>query len=173
MALAGPPAGTGDEAPATAADAPAGGGLPGDRPPRRSGVAPIVGVIVLLAVLLCAGVVSTAAIVVRHGVPRAASFHAAGAAPPGAESAAPTPSIPDDGASVRGVKVGQCVRNTGTDDNPDLIVAPCGAGTYEVLANFPFTTDTSKCDSVAGSTTWYRYDHTYDFLDYVLCLRKR
>ena len=74
---------------------------------------------------------------------------------------------------------GDCLVNEGTDSDPELRKVPCAAGTLEVLAKIPFTTDEKRCDQdIIGAggkhDSTYTYDETPGSLgDYVLCMKKR
>ncbi|MEV4414518.1 hypothetical protein [Catellatospora sp. NPDC049609] len=72
---------------------------------------------------------------------------------------------------------GRCVRNDGTDSRPDLQDAPCGPGTYKIVASIPGTTDAKACDGPLGATEPYDAAYTYTsasrILKYTLCLKKQ
>jgi hypothetical protein len=88
----------------------------------------------------------------------------------------PTPSASND---ARFVSVGQCVRNEAEGDaTPELTIAACESGAYEVLARFDGVTDgeedaKAKCADVTGYTNWYFFNSQLDALDFVLCLKQR
>jgi hypothetical protein len=72
------------------------------------------------------------------------------------------------------------VVNKGTESDPDLDKVACAAGTFEVLAKIPFTTDDKQCDNDILGAGAGKYDssYTYDETpgvtgDFVLCLKKR
>lgn len=48
-----------------------------------------------------------------------------------------------------------CVRNEGTDQNPNLVPSACERGAYKVLKRVNGTTDTNVCNQVNGSTAVY------------------
>jgi hypothetical protein len=90
--------------------------------------------------------------------------------PPPATTAPSKPSLDD-------VKKGQCLKNNGTNEDPEMVPAPCGKGTYQVLARFSGYIDT-VCLSVQGYTTSYTVTYYVNGIpdsarSYVLCLRKR
>ena len=64
--------------------------------------------------------------------------------------------------------------NDGTASKAELRKVPCGPNTYEVLLRIPGTADGDRCKTRAPeSTANYVHDNSIDFLDYVLCLKKR
>ncbi len=84
---------------------------------------------------------------------------------------------PRTSADARFAAKGQCVRNEGTNTEPDLRIVVCAANTYEVLRRFDGRATgerdaVAKCGKVPGYTKWYYYDTEYDDVDYVLCLRE-
>lgn len=89
------------------------------------------------------------------------------------------PASGDQATDVRNVTAGQCLRNAGTDKEPDVSIAPCAPGTYEVLARFDGTADYKKnCGDgkktkVPGYEFHYFYDSELDSVDFVLCLKRR
>ncbi|MFG3422233.1 hypothetical protein [Micromonospora sp. NPDC048063] len=85
-------------------------------------------------------------------------------------SAEPSPTEDDDDDFAKG----DCVVNDGTSTDAELRKVPCGPNTYEVLLRIPGTSDGDKCKTRAPkSTANYVHDNSVDFLDYVLCLKKR
>ena len=89
-------------------------------------------------------------------------------------NAAPRPQTSED---ARFVAPGQCVRNEGTNADPQLRIVVCAANTYEVLKRIDGGTEgerdaIAKCSKVPGYTKWYYYDTEYDDVDFVLCLRE-
>ena len=83
---------------------------------------------------------------------------------------------PQSSEDARLVAKGQCVRNEGTNKDPQLRVVVCAANTYEVLKRIGGRTTgerdaMGKCAKVTGYTEWYYYDTEYDDIDFVLCLR--
>jgi hypothetical protein len=84
---------------------------------------------------------------------------------------------PQSSADARFAANGQCVRNEGTNTEPELRIVSCAANTYEVLKRFDGGTTgekdaVAKCSKVPGYTKWYYYDTEYDDVDFVLCLRE-
>lgn len=67
--------------------------------------------------------------------------------PPPATTAPTKPNLDD-------VQKGQCLKNNGTNDDPEMVPVTCGRGTYQVLARHPGYIDT-VCLSVQGYTTSY------------------
>jgi len=141
-------------------------------PHRRN--APIVALVIVLGLLILGGLGTTAWLLSNRGDP---------AATPGAlpsTSATTTAAQPEPRSSedARFVEKGECVRNEGTADSPDMKIVPCASGTYEVLKRIDGRTTgeadaESKCSKVANYTKWYFYDSELDSLDFVLCLRER
>ncbi|MEU4771025.1 PT domain-containing protein [Micromonospora sp. NPDC023644] len=87
-------------------------------------------------------------------------------------SAAPTTAKPSPSRKV--FAKGDCVVNDGTATDAELRKVPCGPNTYEVLLRIPGTTDGDRCKTRAPEATAnYVHDNSLDFLDYVLCLKKR
>ncbi|UQU65018.1 hypothetical protein COUCH_01265 [Couchioplanes caeruleus] len=144
-------------------------------PKRRNG--PIVALLVMLGLLVCGGLGTTAVLLSRSGTPDANGTRG---------PVTPTTRVTNDVAvpepqtseGARFVKQGQCVRNEGNaDDSPDLKIVSCASGTYEVLKRVDGRTTgeadaESKCGKVAKYTKWYFYDSELDSLDFVLCLRE-
>lgn len=102
-------------------------------------------------------------------------------APPPVATATTTPGgagpRPQASEDARFATKGQCVRNDGTNSEPELRVVACAANTYEVLKRVDGRTTgdkdaMSKCAKVEGYTKWYYYDTEYDDVDVVLCLRE-
>jgi len=101
-------------------------------------------------------------------------------APP-ATIAATTPAAhaprPQTSADARFAASGQCVRNEGTNAEPELRIVACTANTYQILKRIDGRTTgekdaVSKCAKVPKYTKWYYYDTEYDDVDFVLCLRE-
>lgn len=142
-------------------------------PPRRRG--PGTAIVVLVAVL---GVL----VVVGGGVAwwliaRGGDREPVAQPQPAPSSAAPS-IAPSDETDARFVTAGQCVRNEGSEDVPQMTIAPCAEGTFEVLKRVDGATTgepdaEKKCATVSGYTNWYFYDSELDGLDFVLCLRGR
>ncbi|GIF11476.1 LppU/SCO3897 family protein [Actinoplanes teichomyceticus] len=84
---------------------------------------------------------------------------------------------PQTSSDARFAGKGQCVRNEGTNTEPELRVVGCAANTYEVLKRIDGRATgekdaVAKCSKVPGYTKWYYYDTEYDDVDFVLCLRE-
>jgi hypothetical protein len=69
---------------------------------------------------------------------------------------------------------GDCFLNEGTQSDPKLRKVPCTtAESYQVVQKVPFTTDTKRCETVAGADASYTMDKSPGTTgDYVLCLKK-
>jgi hypothetical protein len=143
-------------------------------PKRRNG--PIVALVVVLSLLICGGLGTSAWLLQRSGKPQAGESSAP--ATPGPTAATDTVPDPQSSSDARFVAKGMCVRNEGTaDDDPNLKIVSCASGTYEVLRRIdgPTTGEAdaeSKCGKVQKYTKWYFYDSELDSLDFVLCLRE-
>jgi hypothetical protein len=160
-----------------------GAGALGDAPPiwappppapRRRNT-PIVALVVVLGVLILGGLGTTAFLL--SGKDRPGS-RAADPAPTNPATAAANDPEPRSSEDARFVVKGQCVRNEGSTDTPDMKIVPCASGTYEVLKRVDGRTTgeadaESKCSKVPNYTKWYFYDSELDSLDFVLCLRER
>jgi hypothetical protein len=138
-------------------------------PPKRN--TPIIALVVTLGLLICIGLGATAWLLKERSdkkTPAAASSSAA---------ANPGPA-PQGSADARfNVKVGQCVVNQGTDEEPTMEIVPCSSGTFEVLKRVEGKTTgekdaETKCAKVSGYTKWYYYDSPLDDFDFVLCLKE-
>ncbi|GGK93636.1 LppU/SCO3897 family protein [Mangrovihabitans endophyticus] len=144
--------------------------------PRRN--APMVALVVVLTLLVCGGLVVSGVL-----ISRATRNAAAGEAPASTPTAGATTSEvaapePRSSSDARFVEEGQCVRNEGTADEPEMTIVGCASGTYEVLRRVDGKTTgeadaEAKCRGVDGYTKWYFYDSELDELDFVLCLRDR
>lgn len=152
---------------------PAPWGQPVAPPPRKRNT-PIVALVIVLGLLVCGGLGTTAWLIMKNadasGDPTAKPTVTASAT--GAKAA------PRSSSDARFVTKGQCVRNEATADDPDMKIVPCASGTYEVLKRVDGRTTgeadaESKCSKVTGYTKWYFYDSELDSLDFVLCLRER
>ena len=149
-------------------------GQPATPPPRRRNT-PIVALVVVLGLLICGGLGTTAWLIVNRD-------NSAGddtrAVPTSTAATTQGQAEPRSSADARFVLKGECVRNEGTADEPDMKIVPCASGTYEVLKRVDGRTTgeadaESKCSKVADYTKWYFYDSELDSLDFVLCLRER
>ncbi|WP_236652367.1 LppU/SCO3897 family protein [Streptacidiphilus neutrinimicus] len=81
------------------------------------------------------------------------------------------PSAPADSPTTGSgdlATVGQCVKNYGSDSNPDLRVVDCASGSYLVVQRLTDTTSSTGCPSDAQTT----YTHTEPGNDFVLCLKQ-
>ncbi|MFI5936157.1 hypothetical protein [Actinoplanes sp. NPDC051494] len=149
---------------------------PPEPPVRKRTNGPIVAIVVVLVLLICGGLGTTAWLVRQ---PDSAAGERAGVPAPSSTAtqdvAAPETQPSQD---ARFVSKGQCVRNEGhADDSPQLTVVECTDGTYEVLKRVDGRTTgeadaEGKCSKVANYTKWYFYDSELDSLDFVLCLRE-
>ncbi|MFC6562521.1 LppU/SCO3897 family protein [Actinoplanes utahensis] len=140
-------------------------------PPRRRSGLPMSALMVVLSVLTGGGVAT------------AAWFAFAGddEPPPADPIAATAPAAhvprPQTSADARFAASGQCVRNEGTNVEPELRIVACTAHTYQILKRIDGRTTgekdaVSKCAKVPKYTKWYYYDTEYDDVDFVLCLRE-
>ncbi|MGW4151869.1 LppU/SCO3897 family protein [Micromonospora chersina] len=152
-------------------------------PPKR-GKGPLLVVLVVLAVLLLGGAGAYWVLGRDDATPTGGTASSSGPAaePTGAASepadAATTPPAPASSTDPRFVKAGQCVANEGGSAQPKLVIAECGAKTYQVLRRIDGSTSgkkdaESKCAKVEGYTDWYFFDSQLDTLDFVLCLKRR
>ncbi|MFD5828239.1 hypothetical protein [Lentzea sp. NPDC060358] len=64
-----------------------------------------------------------------------------------------------------GILVGNCLRNSGTDDSPAMVAGSCGRGSFVVLARNTGTVDTNVCAAVAKHT------HNFTVEKYELTMR--
>jgi hypothetical protein len=163
------------------------GGAPawGPPPPPEKRRGPIVVLVVVLAVLVLGGLGTALYLVGKRGNdPKPAAQPPPSSAPAAEESSPPasdeptsTPT-PQNSADARFVKKGECVRNEGSEREPQMAIVECGEGTFEVLARFDDATNgepdaKEKCADVDGYTNWYFFDSRLDSLDFVLCLKQR
>jgi hypothetical protein len=149
----------------------------GQPPPPRRRNTPIVALVVVLGLLICGGLGTTAWLLNQRADDPArgqgAITPAASTTPDGA--GLPGPQSSED---ARFVKKGQCVRNEGTADQPEMKIVACASGTFEVLKRVDGRTSgendaEQKCNKVTGYTKWFFYDSELDSLDFVLCLKER
>ncbi|GLW29943.1 LppU/SCO3897 family protein [Actinoplanes regularis] len=141
---------------------------PPPRAPSRRGFT-IAALIAVLSVVVGGGLATTVWFLLARK--NGAETPAASASTPGN---VPRPQTSSD---ARFAAKGQCVRNEGTNTQPDLRIVACAANTFEVLRRFDGRATgerdaVAKCGKVPGYTKWYYYDTEYDDLDYVLCLRE-
>lgn len=158
-------------APEAPTGAPGAWGQPAAAPPRRRNT-PIVALVVVLGLLICGGLGTTAWLLVNGKNPDSGR---AAATPTAKATSAAQPSA--DSEDARFVTKGQCVRNQGTADKPAMKIVTCESGAYEVLKRIDGRTTgeadaESKCSKVPHYTKWYFYDSELDSLDFVLCLRE-
>lgn len=145
----------------------------------------IVALVVALGVLTCAGLGTTAWLLVREvgrdtaADDRPLSPSTVGPTVPTASAPAANPNaVPPSSTDARFVTKGQCVRNEGTSDVPQMTISPCASGAYEVLFRVNGRTTgeadaEAKCAKVPDYSKWYFYDSDLDSLDFVLCLKER
>jgi hypothetical protein len=155
-------------------------GMPGWAAPparRRGPGKPIVVLVVVLGLLICGGLGTTAWLLAHRG--DKGTTQAAPPTPTATRTAvSDTDPRPQNSQDARFVAKGQCVRNEGTADSPQMSIAVCTSGAYEVLARIDGRTTgeadaETKCAKVKHYTKWYFYDSELDSLDFVLCLRER
>jgi hypothetical protein len=146
--------------------------------PRRNG--PIVAVVVVLGLLICGGLGTTAWLLIDRAANERKDAATATTTPAPGRTTAVTGQDPrpQDSQNARFVAKGQCVRNEGTADKPQMQIVPCASGSYEVLARVDGRTTgeadaETKCAKVPRYTKWYFYNSDLDSLDFVLCLRER
>ncbi|HEX6968874.1 MAG TPA: hypothetical protein VF174_08725 [Micromonosporaceae bacterium] len=137
----------------------------------------VIGIIVVLAALVVAGGAVTLYLL-RQQDTLGAEPNGPRTPTPGVDASvtAESPATAEPSKNVRFVEVGQCVRNDGTQERPELVVAACAPKTYEVLARIDGATTGKadaqrKCAPVAGYTDWFYHDTALDELDFVLCLK--
>jgi hypothetical protein len=145
-------------------------------PPRKRTNGPILAVVIVLGLLICGGLGTTAWLVRRSDATEARTTGDTSAPSRSAtQVAAPEP---QNSENARFVAKGECVRNEGNaDDSPELKIVPCISGTFQVLKRVDGRTTgeadaESKCSKVDKYTKWYFYDSELDSLDFVLCLRE-
>jgi hypothetical protein len=152
-------------------------------PPKKASRAPIIALVVALAVLVLGGGATTIYLLSQDkATPTTSSTGQPTDGPSGqsdqtSEPEATTPG-PESSTDARFVKAGQCVKNEGTAAKPKLVITKCGSKTYEVLARFDGATSgqddaKTKCGKVPDYTDWYFFNSDLDALDFVLCLKLR
>lgn len=131
--------------------------------PRMGGRGPaIIGVALLIGSLLAFVVVLVLLNVIPSPLGERAPVPAVVIVTP---SSAPSP--------ARFAQKDACVRNQGTDEDPDLVLADCVPGALEIIERFDSTSDTKLCVKVPGYKYHYYYDSELAGLDFVLCMRDR
>jgi hypothetical protein len=143
-------------------------------PPRRRNTAMLT-LVVVLAVFVVGGAATAVWLVTRGHPAKPGAVAAPSTVPTSAGVLTPEPATSEDGRFVR---KGQCVRNEGTAQQPEMRIVGCTTGTYEVLKRIDGRTTgqadaETKCAKVPHYTKWYFYDSELDSLDFVLCLRER
>jgi hypothetical protein len=137
----------------------------------------MVALVVVLGLLICGGL-GTTAWLLSHGKPQDTAKDKAAPAPTPSTAGSDVEPAPRSSNDARFVVRGQCVRNDGTAAKPQMTIAECTEGTYRVLARVdePTTGEADaerKCAKYPEYTKWFFYDSELDDLDYVLCLRER
>jgi len=146
------------------------------RPPRRRNT-PIMALVVVLGLLICGGLGTTAWLLNQRGNSAQGPTGTVAPSPSDTADEAQVPG-PDSSEDARFVTKGQCVRNEGTAEKPELKIVACASGTLEVLRRVDGRTTgapdaEAKCSKVPGYTKWFFYDSELDSLDFVLCMRER
>ena len=150
-------------------------GRPVQPAPRKRNT-PIVALVIVLGLLICGGLGTTAWLIsTRDDSDPVATPTTPATTSQTNEVTDPEPRSSED---ARFVTKGQCVRNEGTADNPEMKIVACVSGTFEVLKRVDGRTTgetdaESKCNRVPEYTKWYFYDSELDSLDFVLCLKER
>jgi hypothetical protein len=145
--------------------------VPAWGPPKRN--TPIVALVVVLGLLIVAGLGAIGWLVKERIDDKAAAK-----AQPTASSPTTAPAAVPGSEDARFATAGQCVRNLGSDAQPDMRKSVCTSGTYRVLKVVKGRTSGAKdaegkCSKVSGYTNWFYYDSDLDDLDLVLCLKKQ
>ncbi|HEV7963086.1 MAG TPA: hypothetical protein VGP57_11165 [Actinoplanes sp.] len=143
--------------------------------PARRRNTPIVALVVVLGLLICGGLGTTAWLLANR---KDTAGTTPGALPTSTAATTAAEVQPRSSEDARFVTKGECVRNEGSADAPDMKIVPCASGTYQVLKRVDGRTTgeadaESKCSKVPNYTKWYFYDSELDSLDFVLCLRER
>jgi hypothetical protein len=142
--------------------------------PRKSKAGLIIGLIALVVVLACVGVCGFFVWVGgQDDDPSTLPTTGVTATTTTSKSPSPSPSPSKD----IDPKVGDCVKNTGTDSDPELVISPCATGTYKILTRIPFTDDPKACDGLMGPKepydATYRVTSSNGLSDFVLCMKKQ
>lgn len=85
----------------------------------------------------------------------------------------PTNAVSPVPSTARFAQPNACVRNQGSEEDPDLVLADCGPGVLVVLDRLDSTSDPKQCEKVPGYLYYYFYNSELAGLDFVLCLGKR
>jgi hypothetical protein len=140
---------------------------------------------VALAVLTCAGLGTSAWLLLRQANRPSAAADDPLLTPstvqptsPAAPATGSPNAVPPTRVDARFVTKGQCVRNEGTAEVPEMTISVCASGAYEVLFRVNGRTTgeadaEAKCAKVPNYSKWYFYDSDLDSLDFVLCLKER
>ncbi|MEV6635259.1 hypothetical protein AB0M54_31375 [Actinoplanes sp. NPDC051470] len=150
------------------------GHQPQPQQPRKRNT-PIVALVIVLGLLICGGLGTTAWLLSGRDDDARGSTADPTASATTNQVTDPQPRSSED---ARFVTKGQCVRNEGNADNPEMKIVACASGTFEVLKRVDGRTTgesdaEQKCSKVPGYTKWYFYDSELDSLDFVLCLKER
>jgi hypothetical protein len=146
-------------------------------PPKRRNT-PILALVLVLGLLICGGLGTTAWLITQ----RDDKANGSGPSPTTPTTVPATTDVADpqprSSEDARFVAKGQCVRNEGNADKPEMTIVACASGTFEVLKRVDGRTTgeadaEAKCAKVANYNKWYFYDSELDSLDFVLCLRER
>jgi hypothetical protein len=89
----------------------------------------------------------------------------------GAPSRTGSPGPVDTYPAAR-ARPGDCVSITGPRNAAVVRIVPCGLDTYLVVGRFDGTADTTKCDAIPGSDSWFQHTDPAGAASFVLCLRK-
>ena len=132
----------------------------------------------VLGLLICGGLGTTAWLISQRDDERPVTSGDETPTPSAGETDEVTDPQPRSSEDARFVSKGQCVRNEGTADRPEMKIVACASGTFEVLKRVDGRTTgeadaESKCNKVPEYTKWYFYDSELDSLDFVLCLKER
>jgi len=146
-------------------------------PPPRKRNTPIVALVIVLGLLICGGLGTTAWLLSGRGEDDGGQGATVDPIPSATTQRVTDPE-PRSSEDARFVTKGQCVRNEGTPGKPDMKIVACATGTFEVLKRVDGRTTgetdaESKCNRVPEYTKWYFYDSELDSLDFVLCLKER
>jgi hypothetical protein len=152
-------------------------GRPAPPAPPRKRNTPIVALVVVLGLLICGGLGTTAWLISGRDDPEDPGVRPTTPATTSQTDQVTDPE-PRSSEDARFVKKGQCVRNEGTADQPEMKIVACASGTFEVLKRVDGRTSgendaEQKCNKVTGYTKWFFYDSELDSLDFVLCLKER